>query len=133
MSSVPADFVSTRAPAVPAMTAVNAAKTARRIAMRFFRPSMCLLQRSSCDRSDLWQRNHIPARRSTDLYALRHLRRPKPSEVVRALNLDAFSATRAGEAAQNQPRLEHLGGAPARGVLEAAQQQERGAPPHLER
>src|SRR5437763_17219223 len=61
MLSVPADFASTRAPAVPAMTAANAAATTRRIAQRLFRPSMYFPpeKKSPYDRSSLWQRNHI--------------------------------------------------------------------------
>src|SRR3954447_23814439 len=54
------------APAVPAMAA-NAANTARRIATRLFRPSMCPSKEDlRNDRSSLWQRNHIRISRSMD-------------------------------------------------------------------
>src|SRR3954453_17197686 len=54
------------APAVPAMAA-NAANTARRIATRLFRPSMCPSKEDlRNDRSSLWQRNHIRIGRSMD-------------------------------------------------------------------
>src|ERR1041385_3738488 len=64
MLSVPAAAPSVFAPAVPAMTAAIAAATARSTARRFFRPSMCPSRekRSRCDRSSLWQRNHISDR-----------------------------------------------------------------------
>src|SRR3954447_26509923 len=62
MFSDPAAAPSVRAPAVPAITAANAAATTRSTAPRFFRPSIfSSREKDVCDRSSLWQRNHIAA------------------------------------------------------------------------